>query len=358
MRKGWLIAAVLGGTAGVAQAADVRIFGIHTPTTGRWSIYAQVVNPVSSVVPTQNVTGLSSISTDIINNGGAIVTSSANTLPMGTTPYTDTVKFGSPGNVGYGFWLVRSDGVNPPPFLPNLQPDPRHDTGFYGISGGQYTFPDSGSPTVPYTQLVIQGVGMTRGVQAVDANHTSTTSWSAPVKIASGQYTPTPGNTATGLKIQYTVDTEVNLVRDTDPTAGVSWARESAVGKSVVDARLFTGVPGAGADGTTVRAGVGDADLDGVVGFPDLVKVAQNYDGTNRTWFDGDFDNDGVVGFSDLVVVAQHYDQPVPGSPIGSADFQADMARAFASVPEPGTLGLLAAGWVGLAIRPRKRNYR
>jgi hypothetical protein len=353
MRKSWLLAAVLGGTAGVTQAADVRIFGIHTqtsPTTGRWAVFAQVINPASSVVPTDNVAGLSSASIDVLNNGGAVVQTSINTLPKGTTPFNDN-KF-NPTNVGYGFWLVRSDGALPSATLPNNQPNPAFNTGIYGISGGQYTFPDSNG--VPYTQLVIPGVGMSRGNTTVDANHTSTASWGAPVQIATGSYTPGP-TTSVGLKMQYTADTEVNLLRDADPGAGFDWKRESAVSKTVVDARVFTGVAGAGVGDTTIKAGPGDANLDGVINFQDLVAVAQNYDGTNRTWFEGDFDGDGVVGFTDLVTIAQRYDQPVPSDPAFGSSFQADVARAFASVPEPGTIGLLGGlALFGLGSRKRK----
>jgi len=313
-------------------------------------VFAQVINPASSVVPTDNVAGLSSISVDILNAGGTTINSAVNTLPKGTTPLNDN-KF-NPTNVGYGFWLVRSDGSLPSATLPNNQPNPAFGTGIYNISGGQYTFPDSNG--IPYTSLVIPGVGLTKGSVALDANHTSTTSWSSPVQIATGSYTPGP-TTAQGLKIQFTADTEVNLIRDADPGVGFDWKRESAVSKSVIDARIFTGALAASTNDTTVKAGQGDANLDGLVGFPDLVAVAQHYDQTNVTWFDGDFDGDGVVGFADLVAVAQHYDQAVPGSGVFGASFESDMARAFASVPEPGTMSLVGGlGLFGLARRKRK----
>jgi hypothetical protein len=51
----------------------------------------------------------------------------------------------------------------------------------------------------------------------------------------------------------------------------------------------------------------GDANDDNVVGFADLVKIAQNYGLTGKTWSDGDFTGDGTVDFSDLVIVAQNY---------------------------------------------------
>jgi len=53
----------------------------------------------------------------------------------------------------------------------------------------------------------------------------------------------------------------------------------------------------------------GDADLDQIVGFGDLVRVAQNYGQSNgdSLWSRGDFTFDGKVGFADLVKVAQNY---------------------------------------------------
>ena len=48
----------------------------------------------------------------------------------------------------------------------------------------------------------------------------------------------------------------------------------------------------------------GDATLDGMVDFNDLVQLAQNYnstvsDATQNWWFNGDFTYDGVVDFED-----------------------------------------------------------
>ena len=102
----------------------------------------------------------------------------------------------------------------------------------------------------------------------------------------------------------------------------------------------------------------GDANIDGVVDFTDLVKVAQNYgaSGGTSTWLKGDFDYDGNIGFSDLVQVAQNYGTGLPaqGVPGASVAFENDLARAFASVPEPGAL--LLAGIAPCLLRRRKRR--
>jgi hypothetical protein len=105
----------------------------------------------------------------------------------------------------------------------------------------------------------------------------------------------------------------------------------------------------------------GDVNLDGSVDFLDLAKLAQSYnvtDGTRR-WATGDVNYDGNTDFLDLAKLAQNYNTalapsaPIPGAPVG---FEADLARAFAAVPEPGTISILGIG--ALALLARRRNRR
>jgi hypothetical protein len=123
---------------------------------------------------------------------------------------------------------------------------------------------------------------------------------------------------------------------------------------------------GSTVDKTTVVARytlAGDATLDGTVDFNDLVKLAQNYNttvsSTTESWWNhGDFTYDGTVDFNDLVKLAQNYNTALPTEPVpgASAAFEADLARAFASVPEPGTLSILGIGAVALVGRRRRRH--
>jgi hypothetical protein len=118
---------------------------------------------------------------------------------------------------------------------------------------------------------------------------------------------------------------------------------------------------GQSVDATTVLVRytlLGDATLDGGVDFNDLVKLAQNYNSGSgeKVWAQGDFDYDGVVDFNDLVALAQNYNAALPAQVVGGAGggFDADLARAFAAVPEPSAFGLLAMG--ALAARRGRRR--
>jgi autotransporter-associated beta strand protein len=102
----------------------------------------------------------------------------------------------------------------------------------------------------------------------------------------------------------------------------------------------------------------GDANMDGTIGFADLVAVAQHYginDGS-ATWVEGDSNYDGNVSFADLVAVAQSYGGALPSSAIAGApvNFAGDMAAAFASVPEPSAIALIAIGAAGMLRRRRR----
>jgi hypothetical protein len=103
----------------------------------------------------------------------------------------------------------------------------------------------------------------------------------------------------------------------------------------------------------------GDATLDGVVNFDDLLALAKSYKAFGAHWYQGDFDYTGTVNFDDLLILAKNYNaampaEPVPGAP---ADFAADLAAAFAAVPEPST-GLLAITACGFALAARRRRVR
>ena len=97
----------------------------------------------------------------------------------------------------------------------------------------------------------------------------------------------------------------------------------------------------------------GDANLDGSVGFADLVALAGHYGQSNATWDQGDFNYDGIVGFDDLVLLASNYGQSVPGALDPSSDPGGD--RPPVQLPAPNSLGLLCLGGAGLLMRRAAR---
>jgi autotransporter-associated beta strand protein len=74
----------------------------------------------------------------------------------------------------------------------------------------------------------------------------------------------------------------------------------------------------------------GDANHDRSVDFNDLVKLAQNYNTTGKTFPQGDFNYDNKVDFNDLVLLAQRYNTtlPLPATSGGSASAPIESAPA------------------------------
>ncbi len=112
-------------------------------------------------------------------------------------------------------------------------------------------------------------------------------------------------------------------------------------------------------DGTAillVATLAGDTNLDGLVGFPDLLALARSYN-QSGSWIQGDFNYDGTVGFSDLLALARSYNASLAeGSPTG--DFASDWALAQSMVPEPATLGVIIGLGGCILSRGRRRSGR
>jgi fibronectin-binding autotransporter adhesin len=168
----------------------------------------------------------------------------------------------------------------------------------------------------------------------------------------------------------------------TSPTAGDgTWNGTTGINSSSIDNKTAIGYAlasevlpfsngttdsflGATVDKSTVLVRYtlsGDVNLDGIVDFLDLAKLAQSYnvtDGTRR-WATGDVNYDGNTDFLDLAKLAQNYNtglQPTTPVPGASISFENDLAKAFALVPEPGTISILGIG--ALALLARRRNRR
>ena len=80
----------------------------------------------------------------------------------------------------------------------------------------------------------------------------------------------------------------------------------------------------------------GDANLDGSVGFDDLLILAQHFSTPTTHFTEGDFDGDGTVGFSDVLLLAQHFGQ-------------VQAVTASVQVPEPGVFSVLSVAGLSVA---------
>jgi hypothetical protein len=359
MRVRRLLCTAMAGGALSAGAADVQLFGIHVPATGKWAVYARISNP-DLTTQSQGITktaGLASVSINVLNNAGNTVTFVTNKLPYGTTDVShifnpdDPPQFQITENIGYGFWSFRRASLTA--------------LGAEHIEGGQV----SGYPDVPdatTTSFVLQNTGLKGGAgsTAIGGQFTSATQWLYPLTVAQGTYTP-GADSQTGLLINYPTGRGASVLRDTNPSEGDAvWSApgntEQSFNTIIIDPRYHTGSATPPANGvlgtifgTTYRAGLGDTDLNGLCDLGDLIRLANHYGGRG-TWFDGDFNLDGLVDLSDLIILANYY-----GSSTAS-DFATDVRIAFdqaSAVPEPTALTPLLCGVLGLIGRRRRARH-
>lgn len=93
--------------------------------------------------------------------------------------------------------------------------------------------------------------------------------------------------------------------------------------------------------GTDVYLLPGDLDRDRVVGFSDLLTMAQAYGSTGATYLQGNLDADesGRVEFSDLLILAQNYGQSQPATTVPGPYRQArpNVGRSAALTADPQT---------------------
>jgi GH25 family lysozyme M1 (1,4-beta-N-acetylmuramidase) len=208
----------------------------------------------------------------------------------------------------------------------------------------------------------IRDVGVSLGGNA-RVNLTSTTNASRITELSIAPRSAASLDVAGWLVLDYTGASPIQTLR-----SSLAWLVPDTSGRLVgyADAAVALGgsfprsFQGLTLDSTSIvlRSALrGDADLDGVVGFDDLLALAQNYGQmTSRVWSDGDFDYDGAVGFSDLLWMAQNYNTSLliagAGS-LGQPSFQTDWALARSLVPEPTVLSVLAGAVVVMGRRVR-----
>jgi hypothetical protein len=90
---------------------------------------------------------------------------------------------------------------------------------------------------------------------------------------------------------------------------------------------------------------LGDADLDGEVGFADFQRLERGFGQAGQTWASGDFNYDGKVDVVDFKLLYDNYGQT------------ADIAAAEpVGVPEPSAVILVSVA--GITLLQRRRIHR
>jgi hypothetical protein len=108
-------------------------------------------------------------------------------------------------------------------------------------------------------------------------------------------------------------------------------------------------------------ATTGDLNLDGSVTISDFIDLAASFGTTGANWANGDLNYDGEVSISDFIDLSANFGATYTGevfpiSPEDSAKLAEFAAAHGVSVPEPGLIGLAAAGILVLSRR-RPRNH-
>jgi len=113
----------------------------------------------------------------------------------------------------------------------------------------------------------------------------------------------------------------------------------------------------------------GDANLDGVVNFIDLLAVIQNFNKTGTDWARGNFAYGTSTNFTDLLLVIQNFNKtltPAFTSGDGLPDTvvplefsaSASIASTSAQLPEAGAVIPLLLGAASLGLRRRRPTGR
>jgi hypothetical protein len=135
---------------------------------------------------------------------------------------------------------------------------------------------------------------------------------------------------------------------------GGAWNGPGISTSADADGKHAVGYSDSGAAVTLRYTSNGDATLDSIVGFADLVALAQNYNiSSGATWSKGDFNYDNGVNFADLVILAQNYGAGVPPAALMPANIATDWALAQSFVPEPTSLTAIGLG-VATVVRRRR----
>jgi len=236
-------------------------------------------------------------------------------------------------------------------------------TGFSVADGATGQLNNNGSGTVVLKTPTL--VTNTTGKLDVGTNKAVITSPGTAGSWSGTAYTGTLGQAQTGRNggawngpgINTSSSTPVRGVESF--AVGVALNSDLGVGKSYAN---FGGVPVSGTDVLVRFTRTGDANLDGNIDGDDYFKIDSNVGNVaTASWLKGDFDYNGRIDGDDYFLIDANYGRqvnplvPVPGSGILAGSSASPLAGVTA-VPEPSSIGLIAAAAIGTLRRRRRRS--
>jgi hypothetical protein len=203
-------------------------------------------------------------------------------------------------------------------------------------------------------------------VAAGGAFHQTGGSLEALALNVDGTYEQTGGTAAVGALRgtgTFALGGEAELVVNSGGFGGVrDLAASGRLASSTTGGGWGIGYGTAESGGVLVRSTLlGDANLDGRIATDDYAALNAGTAAGTGWWADGDFNYDGVVDEQDYLLIDRSLawqDGAVPAELLESRQAMfgpAYVADLQATVPEPGTAGLLAVG-AGLLVRRRRRH--
>lgn len=292
-------------------------------TGGTWDAFADVEDPSSA--------GLHGIQFDVKATGGATLgtavsgtPSSFNDLPTGLVAIPS----------GRGTQSVSAGFHN---FFGATDVMPGLDEQFMGAQDNLY----HSNPGTGHTNIIF-GFGLPGQSGNLAGDTMLTPPWSFPAMIADGTYTGSAGSISISGSPTVTTLMPDQATVVNSGTIGFATHSPDTVNGETVPIGMMQRLPG-------------DVNDDGKVGFDDLVVLARNYGKHNAVWEDGDFNADSIVGFDDLVILARNYGKTATAAELAALDpsVRAEVAQAFAQVPEPSLTPLLLLAGPSLLRRRR-----
>jgi hypothetical protein len=130
---------------------------------------------------------------------------------------------------------------------------------------------------------------------------------------------------------------------------------------------IYTTFDGQSVDANTILVKYtyyGDANLDGLVNGSDYTAIDNGFNAGLSGWSNGDFNYDGVINGDDYALIDNSFNMlsslDVSSDAASPQDMVATVSDQIAdvqpsAVPEPSTMGLLAAAAAGLLIRRHRK---